>query len=1779
MHSLRVKIFNTTLIIALNWVVFLPASIGQEHIDAADFRQQANRLEKIVLRRPRRGKAFDLWIQHYQDADRLEELVQQLKQRAGQDPDNPSLLMTWGMLNQRTQQRETALELFQQVCQLEPKNYYPRMLLAEELLRQRRAKQAADVLSTALELRVPRQDYLPMAKQLASAYRSSGEPERAREVWSQLSDRFSNDLPVLTEIASYLQNEGDTDTALRLLESIGERSQDPFQKFSTALQIAQLLLRTDQPELATRRLKPLLDQVTLDSWRGENVQSLLEKALLAQGGIEQLVTFWSSRLKEHPDELTTMVRLATALSRADRNQEAEAIYQQAIKQAPERRELHQGLVDLHLSQGAFAAAIEQTKNLTAVAPKDAETWLQLGNLYLQQTNLSDETNPLAIEAWHQMAAIRPTDATLALQASEACLQAATRRSSDRTASMPIPATVRAKEALLLNAAEQFLREAIRRDPKSARYLEYLSELLYRLERREEAIETCLQMAAGDAPASWHEVARLMERFGYLDEAVKASQQAVQADDQNLALRQHAIKLLSQTGAHQQAIDQLDRWTQNDLRSNWLETAIQLRVEVVTAAEIIEQELERLSQHVKTHPQDSYALWTHALLLSATGQPTEASQSMSRAVEHNPDNAHLIRQYASLLEIANDPELAVRQYHHLLKLDPSRKRDDYQRIVDLELRQNHLPAAQEAAAMLVRAAPNDPESHLLKAAVAMRQGDLKTRLSALNRAVEVAPRDLQMRRQYATALRENRQREAALNEAFSCLELAESITERRSILSWILDWARDLKERKWLLDKVRQTQREQANDYNSTLCLIHLLDRMNQPQEALRELIVLQRQYPLDATLLRDLVRLADAANQSQVAVKYQEQLVRVDQSPIAMEQLARLYRQNNQLDAAIRIWDDLITNTTSPNQTIAVIDRLLELKDVFQAQRFAEAGLAQFPNNWRLAYRSGLLHIAMSQPTAARKSMAIVLGMPATPTATSQQAVREYHLLTTAVNAFGLFQTIADRIEQHGARHPKTMRNLFAAEIIKPNHRASLIDTQIFAAVAMLALSNADDGQTDWISQVITNTNATDQQLQVATLATWAGFRPKACRQAMDRLRQTLPDNAIPSLINVLNPPTWDQANEIPANELQHAFQWLQENERRMARDIKPLYVARLFYHPDGDSVQLITRQALETAKTFAEVTDLTPLVQSADNKDLNRLFFENVDRHLPRDASRVKQQQVWAAITCCMTITDWNQSSHANVTLELLELMLSTSRLSSTPRSLKPSPSTVGSYLTLKRQLSQGIDRQLKQSRGLNRSKDRTEPHQHYRIAQQKQQQILELETSGAFRINSENFSLSPPVIATQNQPKWFPTPTPQLGLVHLGLIKNIALQMHAAEQLPRLINHLKQSTLSSDIQDRQSFDFAQICATWYAQQEEEAVAQLTELAQNRTDENVWRFLLVRAHLERNDLPVALATLNSIPEHDKSWQLLRTAIAANWSKQALHRNLEGHTGAISSIAYHTDNRRLASASIDHTVRIWDTVTGELQHTLTDHDDIVLAVAFSPSGNLLASAGYDQQIRIWNAKTLQRLATMTGHTSTIRALAFAPDGEQLASAGDDSQIRLWDLKTFRQTSELTGDLTSITTIAYSPTGRNIASGDLEGKIVIWDRQTATAGPTLNSDQGSVRSIVYTIDDEHFISGTDDRMVQLWTRSADQWLAQAIPTNAGVRDVSFHLPTKRLAIGLHNNSVVVWNPESATEQFVFKGHDRRVLTVCFAPDGRRAASAGFDGTIKIWNTLLPSATSE
>lgn len=180
-------------------------------------------------------------------------------------------------------------------------------------------------------------------------------------------------------------------------------------------------------------------------------------------------------------------------------------------------------------------------------------------------------------------------------------------------------------------------------------------------------------------------------------------------------------------------------------------------------------------------------------------------------------------------------------------------------------------------------------------------------------------------------------------------------------------------------------------------------------------------------------------------------------------------------------------------------------------------------------------------------------------------------------------------------------------------------------------------------------------------------------------------------------------------------------------------------------------------------------------------------------------------------------------------------------------------------------------------------------------------------------------------------------------------------------------------------------------------------------------------------------------------------------------KTLAGHTGDVTSVAFSSDSRTLASGSVDTTVRLWDVVTDTHKATFTGHTEGVMSVAFSPDGRTLASGSDDNTIILWDVDTGDPRTTIMAHTNGINDVAFSPDGKVLASCGyrDDSTVKLWDVDTGDSKATFVAHTYGVSDIAFSPDGRTLASCGWDGTILLWDMTPRTAAeietPQLAAD--------------------------------------------------------------------------------------------------------------------------
>ena len=100
---------------------------------------------------------------------------------------------------------------------------------------------------------------------------------------------------------------------------------------------------------------------------------------------------------------------------------------------------------------------------------------------------------------------------------------------------------------------------------------------------------------------------------------------------------------------------------------------------------------------------------------------------------------------------------------------------------------------------------------------------------------------------------------------------------------------------------------------------------------------------------------------------------------------------------------------------------------------------------------------------------------------------------------------------------------------------------------------------------------------------------------------------------------------------------------------------------------------------------------------------------------------------------------------------------------------------------------------------------------------------------------------------------------------------------------------------------------------------------------------------------------------------------------------------------------RLASASFDSLIKIWDVEKGKSVHSLSKHSDPVYSVAFSPDGQLLASGSSDHALHIWDAKSGNLVKTFNGQGG-IFEVCWNQAGNKVAACFSNNTLAVLDLR-------------------------------------------------------------------------------------------------------------------------------------------------------------------------------
>ncbi|KAJ8600632.1 hypothetical protein CTAYLR_006915 [Chrysophaeum taylorii] len=142
--------------------------------------------------------------------------------------------------------------------------------------------------------------------------------------------------------------------------------------------------------------------------------------------------------------------------------------------------------------------------------------------------------------------------------------------------------------------------------------------------------------------------------------------------------------------------------------------------------------------------------------------------------------------------------------------------------------------------------------------------------------------------------------------------------------------------------------------------------------------------------------------------------------------------------------------------------------------------------------------------------------------------------------------------------------------------------------------------------------------------------------------------------------------------------------------------------------------------------------------------------------------------------------------------------------------------------------------------------------------------------------------------------------------------------------------------------------------------------------------------------------------------------------------SLRGHDDIVMDVLHIKTLDDLVSASLDTTVRVWDTYTEQQSILLRGHTKGVNALAYSPEHRFLVSAGFDHDAFVWSPFVSTLLFRMKGHRAALVGCHAVEGTHEVITGDSQGLLKLWDLRNFQCVQTFTtrregpGDLDDMT---------------------------------------------------------------------------------------------------------------------------------------------------------------
>jgi WD40 repeat protein len=291
---------------------------------------------------------------------------------------------------------------------------------------------------------------------------------------------------------------------------------------------------------------------------------------------------------------------------------------------------------------------------------------------------------------------------------------------------------------------------------------------------------------------------------------------------------------------------------------------------------------------------------------------------------------------------------------------------------------------------------------------------------------------------------------------------------------------------------------------------------------------------------------------------------------------------------------------------------------------------------------------------------------------------------------------------------------------------------------------------------------------------------------------------------------------------------------------------------------------------------------------------------------------------------------------------------------------------------------------------------------------------------------------------------------------------------------------------------------------------------------------------------------------------------------------LQGHSDAVTSVAWSPDGSQMASGSRDKTARLWQISSGQTVATYKGHTAAIMSVAWRPRINdvqLLASGGDDETVQVWNAQAARR-RSFPRLGAPVSSVLWSLDGSYILAGTLGNGTHALPLSGGTPTRSLVR--LDIHALAFSPDGSYIAAATESGSVAVVTVQAPHKVVFSRSLTSAALSVAWSPDGTKLAAGFANNTAEVYTFSpgtlSNGHILRALPHNGAVHSVAWEpastttSTTPRLATASDDGTLNIWDIASAA-QTIYNGYGPAMLSVSWSGGGLATGDA--NNTVILW----------